>query len=167
MSDLVARLRERDALLTRAIGPAQFENLDREAADALEQAERDLRECHVSEERLRAIADDERAANFRMRQEVEQAERLRAELGEARRRLDGADCTHREGGDTRHCRLDRPCWRCRADRLRALLADVEWRGVAYRGPDLLSTCPDPKCRRTKEEGHAPDCRLAAALKDAR
>lgn len=26
--------------------------------------------------------------------------------------LDSRDCTYREGGDTRHCRTDRPCLRC-------------------------------------------------------
>lgn len=49
-------------------------------------------------------------------------------------------------------------------RLRALLAEVEWKGWVYRAAELMPACPDPKCRRTKEEGHAPDCRLAAALK---
>jgi hypothetical protein len=30
--------------------------------------------------------------------------------------IDGMDCTYREGGQTRHCRIERPCLRCRAER---------------------------------------------------
>lgn len=36
--------------------------------------------------------------------------------------LDRADCTRREGGDTRHCRVDAKCWRCRAEQAEAKLA---------------------------------------------
>ena len=51
---------------------------------------------------------------------MQQAERERDDL---RARLDRADCTHREGGDTRHCRHDRLCWHCRHDEAVALLRD--------------------------------------------
>ena len=44
--------------------------------------------------------------------------RLRTDLGALKARLDGMDCTHREGGDTRHCPLERKCLRCQVDQLR-------------------------------------------------
>jgi hypothetical protein len=47
-----------------------------------------------------------------------------AKLAEARAALDRADCTHREGGDARHCPPDRMCWRCRAEQAEAALARV-------------------------------------------
>lgn len=38
--------------------------------------------------------------------------RLQAQLAAARAKLDALDCTSREGGDTRHCRVDAKCLRC-------------------------------------------------------
>src|SRR4051812_38315645 len=60
----------------------------------------------------------EKTAKFEMYERARNAERLVTEL---RCTLDGADCTQREGGDTRHCRVDQLCWRCRAER-----AEREW-----------------------------------------
>lgn len=40
--------------------------------------------------------------------------------------LDSRDCTYREGGDTRHCRTDRPCLRCERDTaVNLMLAFIE------------------------------------------
>ena len=60
--------------------------------------------------------EGERDANI----EASSAEilRLRTDLGALKARLDGMDCTHREGGDTRHCPLERKCLRCQVDQLR-------------------------------------------------
>lgn len=85
---------------------------------------------------------------------TDEIERLRAELagqrdGEAqeivtlRHTLDRLDCTHREGGDTRHCRADRLCLRCHHDEARALLREcLDW---FNEGPD--ADRPDDLCAR--------------------
>lgn len=60
-----------------------------------------------------------------------------------------------------HARTDVPALVAEVKRLRELLGEVEWSGAPPPdGPDAL-TCS--WCGFTKSEGHAPDCKLAAAL----
>ena len=109
-----------------------------------------------------ARADWEEASDEieRLRRELHRAERERDEV---RARLDRADCTHREGGDTRHCRHDRLCWHCRHDEAVALLKELEW-GGEYRTSESTDWEQDcPVCDQRKRDGHAPGCRLDALL----
>lgn len=79
-------------------------------------------ECRAHEvERLTRERDDARTEAELMKQVARVLERER----------DSLNCSLREGGDTLHCRPDRPCERCRRllaemerDRLRALLATI-------------------------------------------
>ena len=41
------------------------------------------------------------------------------------------------------------------------LREVEWEGTGVYMGDLVPGCPS--CEKGKEYGHAPDCKLAAAL----
>ena len=54
------------------------------------------------------------------------------------------------------------------ERLRALLREVEWKSGRYREDSRCPVCfglqPDPVCP-NKSDGHKPDCRLAAELKE--
>ena len=65
---------------------------------------------------IRQVLDEHAALRQRvadLERERDAAIRLNMELKAER---DGHDCTRREGGDTRHCRHDRPCLRCRMER---------------------------------------------------
>lgn len=53
---------------------------------------------------------------------AEHAAQAIRERDEAQHVIDRLDCTRREGGDTRHCRVDRKCLRCERDELR----EREW-----------------------------------------
>lgn len=44
-----------------------------------------------------------------------------------------------------------------------MLRELEWSSRAETDDGVVDECPD--CRRLSYEGHAPDCRLAAMLKD--
>jgi len=48
---------------------------------------------------------------------VTEIKQLEAECARLRSKIDGLDCTIREGGDTRHCPVDALCLRCERDRL--------------------------------------------------
>jgi hypothetical protein len=86
----------------------------------------------------RALAS---SAGKALLERLEKAERLVTEL---RCTLDGADCTQREGGDTRHCRVDKLCWRCRAEKaereLETRYAETtpdEIQALRKAGPDVM------------------------------
>ena len=52
--------------------------------------------------------------------------------------------------------------RKQVERCKAVLREVEWEGIGHAHDDIVSACVC--CSGLREVGHAPDCRLAAALK---
>jgi hypothetical protein len=92
--------------------------------------------------RLRAelLAAQQEIAALRQERDDDRAERLEiaAQRDALRSALDLADCTHREGGDTRHCGLERKCWRCRAEAAEARCAETGEGGLACGA--LLREC---------------------------
>lgn len=74
-------------------------------------------------------AQRESDANAKLRADLAQAH---ATITQLRCAMDRADCTHREGGDTRHCALSAKCLRCerdaereRADKAEARVKELE------------------------------------------
>lgn len=88
----------------------------------------------LSPEEERRMVDSEVA---RLTGALAAAERRAQEAGalvtQLRCALDGADCTYREGGDTRHCGLKRPCWHCQADNARTEALEEAARVASFGG----------------------------------
>lgn len=90
--------------------------------------------------------------------EAERDDRIRL-LMELKAERDTLDCTRREGGDTRHCRLDRKCLRCRLEQAEAerdaARAQVWAEAVAVVEGDIVNAEPidvDPELVTNVHEG---------------
>lgn len=91
-----------------------------------------LVEAQIERDALQAELAEYRVTRSTGKEWLEQIGALQAENAHLRAALDGTDCTYREGGDTRHCGLESPCFRCQRDALQAELTAENERAYDVR-----------------------------------
>ena len=89
-------------------------------------------------------------------QEYAQTDALSTRVAHLLARMDGMDCTHREGGDIRHCPLDAKCLRCEVDRLRQRVIDQDAEIVALHAVEVEAQRLEAEVERLRQESLLAD-----------
>ena len=74
---------------------------------------------------------------------VEGMKYLRQRIADLEAERDRLDCTRREGGDTRHCRVDAKCLRCRYEALEAEHVNARRTICVHLSPDGQHSSVEP------------------------